>query len=217
VSGKLKAAIFDFDGLIVDTETPLFETWAELFREHGHELELEHFTRVIGSADHFDPVLHLEGLVGELADKESVRQRVRRRYHEKVARQGLLPGVSEAVGQAKQLSIRLGVASSSRRPWIEDNLTRLGIRHAFECIACRDDPPGLRGKPNPDTYQAALRCLGVDAAEAIAIEDSPNGIRAAKAAGLRCLAVPNGLTAHLDLSEADVTATSLGNVTFADL
>lgn len=203
--------------MIVDTETPLFESWAELFREHGHQLELEHFTRVIGSADHFDPVLHLEGLVGELADKESVRERIRRRYHEKVATQGLLPGVSEAVGQAKRLSLGLGVASSSRRPWIEEHLTRLGLRDAFTCLACRDDPPGLRGKPHPDTYEAALRCLGVDADEAIAIEDSPNGVRAAKAAGLRCLAVPNGLTAHLDLSEADVTATSLAGVTLADL
>ncbi len=172
---------------------------------------------MIGSADHFDPVLHLEGLVGELADKESVRERIRRRYHEKVARQGLLPGVSEAVGQAKRLSLRLGVASSSRRPWIEEHLARLGLLEAFECLACRDDPPGLRGKPHPDTYEAALRCLDVEPVEAIAIEDSPNGIRAAKAAGLRCVAVPNGLTAHLDLSEADVTATSLADVTFADL
>lgn len=202
---------------MVDTETPLFETWAELFREHGQELELEHFTRVIGSADHFDPVVRLEGLVGELADKESVRRRIRERYQAKVAAQGLLPGVSEAVGQAKRLSMRLGVASSSRRPWIEGHLTRLGLRHAFECLACRDDPPGLRGKPHPDTYEAALRCLGVEPGEAIAIEDSPNGVRAAKAAGLRCLAVPNGLTAHLDLGEADLTAASLANVTFADL
>ena len=162
-------------------------------------------------------MLHLEGLVGDLADKESVRLRIRERYHEKVAVQGLLPGVSEVVGQARQVSMRLGVASSSRRPWIEEHLTRLGLRQAFECLACRDDPPGLRGKPHPDTYEAALRCLGVDASEAIAIEDSPNGIRAAKAAGLRCLAVPNGLTAHLDLGEADVTATSLGNVTIAEL
>lgn len=172
---------------------------------------------MIGSADHFDPVLHLEGLVGELSDKEAVRERIRLRYHEKVAEQRLLPGVSEAVAQAKQVGMKLAVASSSRRPWIEQHLTRLALRPAFECLACRDDPPGLRGKPHPDTYEAALRCLGVAAEDAIAIEDSPNGIRAAKAAGLRCLAVPNGLTAHLDLSQADVTATSLRSVTLADL
>ena len=155
--------------------------------------------------------------MGELADRESVRERIRQRYYDKVARQQLLPGVTEAVGQAKRLSLLLGVASSSRRPWIEEHLERLGLRHAFTCLACRDVPPGLRGKPYPDVYEAVVLCLGVEPRDALAIEDSPNGIRAAKAAGLRCLAVPNGLTAHLDLSEADVTASSLADVSLADL
>jgi beta-phosphoglucomutase-like phosphatase (HAD superfamily) len=86
------------------------------------------------------------------------------------------------------------------------------LRPAFRCLACRDDPPGLRGKPHPDTYLAAVACLGIEPAGTLAIEDSPNGVRAAKAAGLRCLAVPNELTAHLDLSEADATAASLAQV-----
>lgn len=198
--------------MIVDTETPLFTTWAEFFREHGHELELERFTNVIGSADHFDPVVHLEGLVGAFDDREAVRERIRERYYEKVWVQEALPGVVDALEQAQALGLSLGVASSSRRPWIEQHLERLGLRAAFACLACREDPPGLRGKPSPDVYEAVVECLGVDPAEALAIEDSPNGIRAAKAAGLRCLAVPNGLTAHLDLSEADAIAASLSEV-----
>ncbi|HEX6488682.1 MAG TPA: HAD-IA family hydrolase [Candidatus Dormibacteraeota bacterium] len=212
LSPRLQAVVFDFDGLIVDTETPLFTTWAEFFREHGHELELERFTDVIGSADHFDPVLHLEGLVGAFDDREAVRERIRERYYEKVWLQDPLPGVVEAVSQAQALALGLGVASSSRRPWIEQHLERLGLRSAFACLACREDPPGLRGKPHPDVYEAVLLCLGVEPAAALAIEDSPNGIRAAKTAGLRCLAVPNGLTAHLDLSEADALAASLTEV-----
>jgi HAD superfamily hydrolase (TIGR01509 family) len=203
--------------LILDTESPLFESWAELFRDHGHELELSHFTRVIGSADHFDPVAHLEELVGEFPDRDSVRRRIRERYLQLVAAQPLLPGVAERIDEALELGLTLAVASSSRRPWVDGHLRRLGLRAAFSCLKCREDPPGLLGKPNPDTYAAAVACLGVPASEALAIEDSPNGIRAAKAAGLRCLAVPNALTAHLDLGEADAVAGSLAEISLRSL
>ena len=194
---------------------PLFETWRDLFREHGQDLELDRFTRVIGSADHFDPVLHLEGLVGAFEDREAVRERIRSRYYERVEAQPLLPGVSERIEEARALGLRLGVASSSRRPWVEGHLERRGLRAAFACLACREDEPGLRGKPHPDTYAAAVECLEVAPGAALAIEDSPNGVRAAKLAGLRCLAVPNALTARLDLGEADAHAGSLAEVSLA--
>lgn len=172
---------------------------------------------MIGSADHFDPVVHLEGLVGEFEDREAVRERIRERYRALVDRQPVLPGVAERIEEAQGLGLPLGVASSSRRPWVDGHLRRLGLRDAFSCLACREDPPGLLGKPNPDTYAAAVACLGVEPGDALAIEDSPNGVRAAKIAGLRCLAVPNALTAHLDLSEADLVAASLTGISLGAL
>lgn len=153
--------------------------------------------------------------MGAFADRESVRRRIRERYLALVERQPLLPGVVERIGEARGLGLALGVASSSRRAWVDGHLRRLGLREAFSCLACREDPPGLLGKPNPDTYVAVVACLGVPPGQALAIEDSPNGVRAAKAAGLRCLAVPNPLTAHLDLGEADATAASLSDVSLA--
>ena len=144
-----------------------------------------------------------------------MRLQIRERYYARVEQQPLLPGVADRIAEAQALGLRLGVASSSRRPWVEGHLEARGLRAAFSCLACREDPPGLRGKPYSDTYEAVISCLGVVAADALAIEDSPNGVRAAIAAGLRCLAVPNGLTAHLDLSEADVVAASLAEVSLA--
>jgi len=116
---------------------------------------------------------------------------------------------------AREMGVRLGVASSSTRDWVAGHLARLGILERFECLRCRDDV--ANAKPEPDLYLAVLDCLGVDATEAIAIEDSPNGIAAAKRAGMRCVAIPNSITARLDLSEADVTLTSLAELSLRQL
>ena len=123
----------------------------------------------------------------------------------------------ERLQEAAELGLPCGVASSSRRAWVAGHVERLGLAPFIRAIACREDPPGLPGKPAPDVYLAVCADLSVSPAEALAIEDSPNGVRAAKAAGLRCLAVPNALTAHLDLGEADLTAPSLAAVRLADL
>jgi len=117
--------------------------------------------------------------------------------------------------QAKALGLKVGVASSSTAEWVRGHLARLGILERFDCLRCRDEV--ANAKPEPDLYIAVLECLGVTAAEAIAIEDSPNGVTAAKRAGLRCVAIPNSITAKLDLSDADVLLHSLAEITLADL
>jgi beta-phosphoglucomutase-like phosphatase (HAD superfamily) len=113
------------------------------------------------------------------------------------------------------MGLKLGVASSSTSDWVKGHLARLGILERFDCIRCRDDVPNA--KPEPDLYLAVLECLGVRASEAIAIEDSPNGLLAAKRAGLRCVAIPNSITANLDLGEADLLLDSLADVSLAEL
>jgi beta-phosphoglucomutase-like phosphatase (HAD superfamily) len=121
----------------------------------------------------------------------------------------------ERIEEAGRLGLRLGVASSSTQEWVRGHLARLGILDHFECIRCRDDV--ANPKPEPDLYVAALECLGVVATEAIAIEDSPNGVMSAKRAGMRCVAIPNTITAQLDLSQADLVLKSLADVTMAEL
>jgi HAD superfamily hydrolase (TIGR01509 family) len=127
----------------------------------------------------------------------------------------LLPGVLQHIEEARALGLKLGVASSSTSEWVKGHLNRLGILDRFHCLRCRDDVANV--KPAPDLYLAMLECLGVSAAEAFAIEDSPNGITAAKQAGLRCVAIPNSITAGLDLSRADVVLGSLAELSLAEL
>ena len=211
----IRAVVFDFDGLILDTEEPVYRSWLEVYRAHGEELPFERWVQIIGSTTAgFHPQHHLEERLGRPLAQDELDRRIGRRT-EMILRLAPLPGVVERLDEARRLGLKLGVASSSTQEWVRGHLSRLGIVDRFECIRCRDDV--AQAKPEPDLYLAVLECLGVDAAEAIAIEDSPNGVTAAKRAGLRCVAIPNTITAQLDLSEADLVLKSLADVTMAGL
>jgi HAD superfamily hydrolase (TIGR01509 family) len=132
-----------------------------------------------------------------------------------VLAQPLLPGVAGLVDSARAHGLKVGVASSSSREWVDGHLRRLGMLDRFDCVRTRDDVKNV--KPEPELYLAVIDCLGVPAADALAIEDSPNGITAAKLAGLPCVAVPNPITSGLDLSEADLQLSSLADVTLSEL
>jgi len=211
----IRAIVFDFDGLILDTEEPVYRSWLEVYEAHGEELPFERWVQIVGSTTSgFHPQHHLEERLGRSLPKEVLDRRIGRRT-ELVLAQKLLPGVLQHIDQAKALGLKLGVASSSTADWVRGHLSRLGILEKFDCLRCRDDV--ANAKPEPDLYIAVLECLGVSATEAIAIEDSPNGVAAAKRAGLRCVAIPNSITAKLDLSGADVLLRSLAEITLADL
>ena len=211
----IRAIVFDFDGLILDTEEPVYRSWLEVYQAHGEELPFERWVQIVGSTTTgFHPQHHLEERLGRPLPKEVLDRRIGRRT-EMILANAVLPGVVHHLDAARELGLRLGCASSSTREWVRGHLARLGILDRFHCIRCRDDV--LHAKPQPDLYIAVLECLGVAAAEAFAIEDSPNGIAAAKKAGLRCVAVPNSITARLDLTEADLVLTSLGDVTLSEL
>ena len=205
---EIKALIFDFDGLIVDTEVPIFRAWQRIYREHGQELPLDQWLTIIGTASGpFDPVIDLARKTGTKLDEEELKALEVLYYQEATALQQLLPGVIEYLVAARQLGLKTAVASSSTRTWVMDHLNRFGIGDRFEVIVCREDVK--RTKPDPDLYLTALQRLGVEAAQAIAFEDSSNGVHAAKAAGLFCVVVPNLLTADLDLTEADLRLLTL--------
>jgi HAD superfamily hydrolase (TIGR01509 family) len=204
----IRAVIFDFDGLIVDTEGPIFRAWQRIYRERGQDLPLERWLTIIGTASSaFDPVTDLGERTGEPLDKDELQALERLYYREATALQQLLPGVDDYLRDARQLQLKVAIASSSGRTWVTEHLDRFGIGHHFDAIVCREDV--THTKPDPELYQRALLSLGVDANAALALEDSSNGIRAAKAAGLYCVAVPNPLTAGLDLSQADLRLPSL--------
>ena len=207
--------MFDFDGLILDTEEPVYRSWVEVYEAHGEELPFERWVEIVGSTTiGFHPQHHLEERLGRALPKEVLERRISRRTELVLAKQ-LLPGVVQRIDEAKALGLKLGVASSSTADWVRGHLARLGILERFDCVSCRDDVANV--KPAPDLYVAVLACLGVQPSEAVAIEDSPHGVTAAKRAGMRCVAIPNSITASLDLSHADLLLGSLADVTLPDL
>jgi HAD superfamily hydrolase (TIGR01509 family) len=197
---KVRGLVFDFDGLIVDTETSSFETAREIYEEHGVTLTLAMWQDRIGA--HGRPWYQdLEAVVGPLPARELIVERRRIAHHERVMAEVALPGVAAFVANAASAGLGLAVASSSTAGWVSEHLERLGLLGHFSVLSCWEE--GVLAKPAPDLYKQAVAALGLEPADAIAFEDSPNGIAAAKAAGLRCIAVPNQVTADLDLSAAD--------------
>jgi len=203
----IRALVFDFDGLILDSEGPVFEAWSEVYRRHGQELSQSFWVTIIGrSPGFFDPFADLEKLVGHSLDRDALQDERRLRERELVEAQPVLPGVREWHRDARRMGLKLGVASSSSASWVTGHLERLGLG-GWDCIRCREHV--RQAKPAPDLYQAAVACLGVTPGAALAIEDSEHGVAAAKAAGLMALAVPCPLTSSHDLSSADLVLGSL--------
>src|ERR1700756_5054131 len=170
----IRAIVFDFDGLILDTEEPIYRSWLEVYEAHGEDLPFDRWVQTVGSTTMgFHPQHHLEERLGRPLPKEVLERRMDRRT-ELILANRLLPGVVERLEEAREMGLKLGVASSSTQEWVRGHLARLGILGQFDCLRCRDDV--ANAKPEPDLYLAVLDCLGVRAAEAIAIEDSPNGV-----------------------------------------
>jgi HAD superfamily hydrolase (TIGR01509 family) len=204
----LRAIIFDFDGTILETELPDYLSWQEAYQEHNCELPLTLWLNAVGgSAADFDPYAHLETLVGRAVDRAQIRDRRRARMNALIAEQSIRPGLLATIETATRLGLRLGVASSSGREWIESHLEMLGIREHFEAVFTRADV--VRVKPDPALYNMAVNALDVLPGDAVAIEDSRNGMLAAKAAGLRCVVVPNAVTQQSRFPEADLQMSSL--------
>jgi HAD superfamily hydrolase (TIGR01509 family) len=209
----IQAVVFDFDGLILDTEYPEYVSWREIYQAHGANLPLSAWERSIGSMDLnlFDPYAYLEAQLGQPVDRAEIRARRRPRFAELVAAQSVLPGVEDYLAGARRLGLKVGLASSSSRAWVTGHLARFGLNGAtFDCLYCGDEVK--RTKPDPDLYLAVLGALAVRGDQAVALEDSPNGVAAAKAAGLYCVAVPNMVTRRLAFDQADLRLNSLAEM-----
>lgn len=200
----MRALVFDFDGLILDTETPEVAEWRRLFRAHGTEFPDSWWMQNTGrGADQIEewPFDLLERQIGRTVDRAALDDERKRNYWSVIETADARPGIRATLEWADMEGVAVAVASSSRHEWVDRHLERLGLLDRFAAICCADDV--ARAKPHPDLYELACERLGLATEEALALEDSANGIAAAKAAGMRVLAYPNPITAHLDLSQAD--------------
>src|SRR3954453_672636 len=212
-----RGLLFDFDGLLVDTETPARLAYEELYREHGHELPLDRWATLVGTigAD-FDPDAHLEELVGAPLDKVALTERRRAREFELCDLEYLRPGIADYLTEAERRGLKTAIVSSSTTEWIDRHLRRLDrLDHWDAIVAANGDVE--RAKPQPDLYLEALDVLALQPSEAIAFEDSLNGIRAAKGAGVFVVAVPNPITETFALDEADLLLRSLDRLPLDEL
>jgi len=208
--------IFDFDGLILDTETAAFQAWTEIYASYGTELPLSEWSACIGTSNHaFDVYAHLESRVGRSLDREELKHRYGDRTKELVRDLKPRPGVENYLNEAADQRIALALASSSHQDWGMGHLSRLELADRFHSIRCADDVTHV--KPHPELYQLTLTTMGVAPHRALAFEDSPNGVKAAKAAGVYCVAVPNSVTKDLPLDHADERIESMGEISLRDL
>jgi HAD superfamily hydrolase (TIGR01509 family) len=207
----IRALLFDFDGLILDTETASRAGWEWLYREHGHELPPEKWALMIGTIDGWDPWAHLEELVGRTLDRASLDRRREEHEISLLEAEELRPGILDYLKAAERHGLKTAIVSSASRAWIDKHLARLEREVGWDAIVTADLDP-RRAKPRPTLYLEALDRLGVEAEEAVAFEDSPNGVRAARAAGVFVVAVPNAVTRELGLDEADIVVESLADL-----
>jgi len=213
----IRGLIFDFDGLILETEGPVYQSWVEFYRGFGAELPMEIWSGVIGTSntEHLDIFSLLEDTLGRKLERAVLAPQRAAREMEICLAQPVLPGVVEKIHQAQELGLRLGIASSSDREWVVGHLTRLDLVDYFEVIHTSEDVE--RTKPDPALFRLALSSLMLEPTEAIAFEDSPNGVTAAKANGIFTVAVPNGMTRQLNLNHADLILDSLAELSLAEI
>lgn len=211
----IRSIILDFDGLIVDTETPIFEAWLAAYARHGQALGLDQWQHALGTHGGFDPLEHLAALVAGSLDREQLLREVKAASARGCEGQPLLPGVEALLGDASRLGLGRAVASSSSCAWVDGWLRRHAIRELVDVVVARDDV--RRVKPDPELFLLAASRLGCEPAACLVFEDSPNGMRAALAAGMRCVAVPNALTRPLARPRVDLVLDSLAAAPLADV
>ncbi len=206
----IAALLFDFDGLIVDTEVATFQSWRDTYADYGVDLALDDWLPAVGTgtstAGAFDAVAHLEKLIGTRVDRDAVVARRARRKAELYVRAPVLPGVRERLDEARKLGLRTAIVTRNHEVRVTAKCAAVGLDHPWDAIVCANDTPTA---DKTVLYRRALAILRARADEALAFEDSPSGVHAAKGAELRCVAVPNEITRSAPFHEADAVLSSL--------
>ncbi|QDU72664.1 HAD family hydrolase [Mucisphaera calidilacus] len=207
----LEGIVFDFDGLILDTEGPQYDGWRSVYERFGLDLPIDRWVEVLGRpAWMFDFHTRLEELGDPAYDREAIDAERRKSVRSRIDASDLMPGVRDLVAQARSKGLRLSIASGSDREWVAGYLEKHGLIDAFPILVTREET--TRHKPEPDPFAEACRRMGLPPQRCLALEDSPNGIRSAAAAGLYAVAVPNRVTAGQSFDEADRIVESLETV-----
>ncbi len=190
-----KGVIFDMDGLMLDTEKLLAKYWMQAAREAGFPMELTHVLGIRSLAAVFAKP-KLQGIFGDDFDYEAIRARRRELTAAHLERYGIetKKGLDELLTYLKESGRKIAVATATDRQRTELYLKQVGVYDYFDTFVCGDMVH--KGKPDPEIYQTACSALGLAPEECMALEDSPNGIRSAHAAGCMAVMVP-------DLSEPE--------------
>ena len=203
-----KGIIFDFDGVLVDTEWAIYQSWVHLYAREGQEISIATYAPCLGAGySHWDPAAHLEKLTGKTYDWEIETPARQAMLEADLERMGLMDGAVELFSWCREQGIGLTVASSSSRRWVQGWLEKLGIYELFDGVFTRTD--GYPVKPNPALFLAAQQCLGLEKEDCLIIEDSENGSIAAQNAAIPCVAIPNRMTENSDFSRAACRCASL--------
>jgi beta-phosphoglucomutase-like phosphatase (HAD superfamily) len=212
------AIIFDFDGLILDTEWASYSAWARAYEARGHTLSMQEWLPVVGTSPRnrpFPPAVRLAELTGEPIDPFALRLTIREQVIAQTATQQALPGVESLIIGAQREAVPIAVASSSSFEWVTMHLTRLQLIERFRAITGGDQV--TNAKPDPELFLTSASKLGVDPARCVVLEDSGHGVAAAKAAGMKVVWCPNRVTCHLPDPGADLRVSSLAEVSLAGL
>lgn len=211
----IKAIVFDFDGVILDSERIMYLVMQKMFQGYHVELPLSVWSQTIGTQHGFDSLGYLEKQGNVKIDREAFQKERYELFNGLVDQEEVLPGVKSVLSQAKNLGLKIGLATSSRGAWPRRHLKRLGLSDYFLSIKSWDDVQKV--KPDPALYIKSIESLGVHPKEAIAIEDSFNGSLAAKRAGMYCIVVPNAVTKQMPFGHVDGCFKSLQDVSLNKL
>ncbi|MEN9974279.1 MAG: hypothetical protein RLZZ282_285 [Verrucomicrobiota bacterium] len=204
----LGAVLFDFDGVLVDTEWAIYQSWQRLFDAHHHPLPLAIYTRCIGSDfTTWSAKSHLEELTGLSFDWHDLDERRQHEILRDLTGAGPMRGVVSSLEKLSAAGVPCAVVSSSSHRWVDSWLEKLGLTRYFATVVCRGDAPRI--KPAPDLFLEAARRLAVAPTACLVIEDSLNGLNAARAAGMTAWAVPNRVTEGLNFAAAAQVFSSL--------
>lgn len=206
----IKGIIFDFDGLILDTETHHYRILQEMFAEHGSEMPIERWQQEIGTQTGFSPFGYLQEQLGHDIEEDVLERQLEETFHSTLLAEKARDGVEDYLKEAKELGLKVGLASSSDYGWVSRYLKNLGLFDYFECIKTSDDVEIV--KPDPALYAEAAHCLGLQPEECVAFEDSANGALAAKSAGMGCVIVPNEVTHTMNFCEVEHRLSSMADM-----
>jgi putative hydrolase of the HAD superfamily len=213
---SIQGIIFDFDGLICDTESTELHAWEKLYADYGVPFPFDEYQKTIGAVHNDEtPLWLLKETVGERFILAEAREKLHEYHKKRNEIEPMRPGVLRYLEDAKKMDLRIGLASSSPLSWVGFHLDRLGIRKFFDCIRTFDDVH--QTKPDPQLFLLTLECLSLTASKTIALEDSINGVLAAKSAGLITIAIPNAVTRRFTFDNADLTISSLEEMSLDDV